>query len=162
MDDETRRRKRREYMRLWRERNREQSQTYQREYNRRYFADPARREAGRRRAADWYEANRERALAASRDRNARKPKVGRRAGAEHPNWKGEEVGYAALHAWVRRHKGTPRVCELCGITTAKRYEWANVDHRYRRELADWIRLCTSCHRTHDYEAGISKKGGPRR
>lgn len=66
-------------------------------------------------------------------------------------WKGENVSNVGLHQWVRRWKGAPRLCEMCGTTTAKKFEWANIDHKYRRILDDFIRLCTSCHRKYDYE-----------
>jgi hypothetical protein len=67
------------------------------------------------------------------------------------NWKGEKVSYVGLHAWIRRKKGTPRKCELCGTIKAKKYEWANIDHKYKRDVNDYFRCCTSCHRTYDME-----------
>lgn len=65
------------------------------------------------------------------------------------NWKGDEVGYFALHAWVRRKRGTPSKCEHCGTMTAKRFEWANISREYLRDLEDWVRLCKSCHILYD-------------
>lgn len=65
-------------------------------------------------------------------------------------WKGEAVGIKNLHHWVKRHKGKPSLCEHCGTTIAKAYDWANIDHKYRRRLEDFIRLCRSCHRKYDY------------
>lgn len=64
-------------------------------------------------------------------------------------WKGDNVGYVGLHNWVRKWKGTPSLCENCGTTEAKKFEWANVDHKYNRILEDYIRMCTSCHRKYD-------------
>jgi hypothetical protein len=64
-------------------------------------------------------------------------------------WKGEKVSYVGLHQWVRRKKGAPKKCEFCRTTKAKKFEWANIDHRYRRDIEDYIRLCTSCHRFYD-------------
>ena len=72
-----------------------------------------------------------------------------KTGPLHPNWKGDNVGYAALHKWVRQLLGSPSECTHCGTTTAKRYEWANVSHEYKREVSDWIRLCNSCHYGYD-------------
>jgi len=66
-------------------------------------------------------------------------------------WKGEEVGRVGLHRWVAYWKGRPRECEKCGSVNKKKYEWANVDHKYRRVLDDYIRMCTSCHRLYDME-----------
>ena len=65
------------------------------------------------------------------------------------NWKGDKVGYSGLHAWVRKELGKPNHCAYCQTTTAKKYEWANISHSYKRELSDWIRLCVSCHRLYD-------------
>jgi hypothetical protein len=73
-----------------------------------------------------------------------------RKGKDNPNWLGDSVGYFALHEWVRKWKGKPQVCESCGTTEAKKYEWANVDHKYRRVLDDYIQMCTKCHRKYDY------------
>lgn len=70
-------------------------------------------------------------------------------GDKHPLWKGDKVGYHALHRWVDLHKGKPSKCEHCGTTTAKKFEWANIDGQYNRSLDDFIRLCTSCHRKYD-------------
>lgn len=53
--------------------------------------------------------------------------------------------YKALHDWVRRHRGTPSLCEVCGTTTAKTYHWANLSQEYKRDLSDWRRLCPTCH-----------------
>ncbi len=65
-------------------------------------------------------------------------------------WKGENVGYHALHGWISKKLGKPRDCANCHRTDRKRYEWANISKTYRRDLSDYIRLCTSCHRLFDY------------
>lgn len=70
-------------------------------------------------------------------------------GEENPTWKGNDAGYAAIHKWVSRWKGKPSKCENCKTTTAKKFEWCNTDHQYRRNLDDWIRMCTTCHREYD-------------
>ena len=72
-----------------------------------------------------------------------------------PNWKGDLVGKPALHMWVKLHRGTPSLCEHCGTTTAKKFEWANKSRLYKRDLKDWLRLCTRCHNKYD---GIPQKG----
>jgi hypothetical protein len=56
-----------------------------------------------------------------------------------------------MHKWVITWKGKPQICEMCGTTTAKKFEWANRDHTYHRVLDDYIRMCTSCHRKYDIE-----------
>ncbi len=70
---------------------------------------------------------------------------------EHPQWKGGEANYRSIHAWVTRWKGKSELCEGCGKDGLKGKEihWANIDHKYRRVLEDYIRLCRSCHLNYD-------------
>jgi len=68
---------------------------------------------------------------------------------KHPGWKGDDVGYQALHTWIRKKLGSPKVCSMCNTTSSKKYEWANKSKTYSRNLKDWIRLCTKCHRIFD-------------
>lgn len=72
-----------------------------------------------------------------------------RSGKNHFAWKGDEVGYFALHVWVVRNLGRPSGCEHCGTTEKRKYEWANRSHEYKRDLTDWIRLCVPCHKAYD-------------
>ena len=72
------------------------------------------------------------------------------------NWRGENISNVGLHQWVRYWKGTPKVCEKCGTKKARKYEWANIDHAYKRKLEDFIRMCTSCHRKYDIENNCYK------
>lgn len=65
-------------------------------------------------------------------------------------YKGPKADYSALHHWIAREKGRPAYCEQCDKTSGK-FEWANIDGKYRRELVDWIRLCVQCHRKYDKE-----------
>lgn len=64
---------------------------------------------------------------------------------EHPNWKGDEVGYSAIHAWIKRKLGKPSKCEECCTVEATRFEWANISGQYKRDFSDWKRLCSKCH-----------------
>lgn len=66
-------------------------------------------------------------------------------GENNANWKGDKVGYSALHDWVRRVLGTPMQCENCGTTTHRQFEWANLSGEYKRDISDWARLCKMCH-----------------
>lgn len=63
------------------------------------------------------------------------------------HYKGESVGYYALHAWIKRHKGRACVCRKCG--SSKNIQWANISHEYKRNLFDYIELCAKCHRSYD-------------
>lgn len=67
-------------------------------------------------------------------------------GENHPLWKGNAVSYTNLHVWVRRHKGKPIICAICG---GMAQEWANKSRKYKRRLDDWIALCKKCHRLAD-------------
>ena len=69
-------------------------------------------------------------------------------------WKGEGVSYAGMHKWVTQWKGSPKYCENCGVLGKKNgkvwsIHWANIDHKYRRVLDDYIALCVKCHRGYD-------------
>lgn len=61
------------------------------------------------------------------------------------NWKGDEVGYYALHAWIIRNWGKATKCVNGHI--AKRYFWANISGEYKRDTSDWHELCQSCNQT---------------
>lgn len=72
-------------------------------------------------------------------------------GKANPAWKGNKVGYTALHQWVYKKLGQPRLCEHCGNSDLKprQYHWANKSRKYKRNVTDWIRLCASCHKKYD-------------
>jgi hypothetical protein len=72
-----------------------------------------------------------------------------------PNWKGNKVGNHGLHDWVKRKLGKPSKCEHCKSEVAKKYEWANKSQKYKRDINDWLRLCTKCHA--DYDRPIRMK-----
>jgi len=74
---------------------------------------------------------------------------------------GSTSQYKYLHVKVAKAFGKPALCEDCGRTDAKRYDWANLGNNYdgnyiiRRE--DWRRLCRSCHQKHDAHLFIGKR-----
>jgi len=69
-----------------------------------------------------------------------------KSGMNHKDWKGNEVGYATLHDWVRQNKPKPKpnACEICGKVTTK-LDAANISGEYKRDLNDFIYLCKKCH-----------------
>jgi hypothetical protein len=67
---------------------------------------------------------------------------------KHPNWMGDAVSYAGIHAWVYNNFDKPSLCNRCGTTKAKRFEWHNVSGKYKRDKKDWERLCSLCHCRH--------------
>lgn len=81
-------------------------------------------------------------------------------GLEHPKWKGDLVGYTALHEWVSRTYGKLNFCEMCQRSDKKQYDWANISGEYKRKRSDWLRLCRSCHQKYDkiYEKIAKTKG----
>ena len=58
-------------------------------------------------------------------------------------WKGDGVGYGALHGWVHRRLGKAKDCKRC-FGESKRYIWHNISGEYKRDLSDWIQLCKLC------------------
>jgi len=80
-------------------------------------------------------------------------------GEKNPRWKGEKAKYSAIHMWVKHHKGKPEICFKCG----KKHDgkkgsvhWANIDHKYKRNLDDYIALCPTCHKRHDLDNCLVK------
>ncbi len=61
-------------------------------------------------------------------------------------WKGDSVGYNALHAWVKRHLVKPHFCHDCNQPAL---DLANISGQYKRDLSDWEWLCRKCHMTKD-------------
>lgn len=78
-------------------------------------------------------------------------------------WKGDNVSKSGVHKWIVKQLGRPQRCDnpKCiyprfnarGVLMVKpdKFEWANIDHKYKRILSDWKRFCTPCHRAFDYE-----------
>lgn len=79
-------------------------------------------------------------------------------GPKNFQWKGNKVGYHALHLWVNTHLGKPVICQHCGKKGLKGREihWANKDHTYKRNLVDWISLCMQCHGKYDKAHGLRR------
>lgn len=77
--------------------------------------------------------------------------IGRNIGIKHFLWKGDKVGYYALHQWVAKWRGKSDICEHCGRSglSGHQIHWANKSGNYLRDLSDWIRLCVSCHKKYD-------------
>src|SRR3990167_10822947 len=64
-------------------------------------------------------------------------------------WKGDKAGYFAIHVWLRKKYGSANKCEQCKRKNAPKYEWANISKKYKRDILDYIQLCTSCHNYYD-------------
>ena len=68
-------------------------------------------------------------------------------GEDNPAYKGEDAGYGAIHAWVRRRKPKPKVCERC--ENPAKLDLANKSGEYSRDLSDWEYICRKCHMSGD-------------
>ena len=59
-------------------------------------------------------------------------------------WKGDNVGYRALHTWVKKKLGKAKRCVNSPLHKARRYYWGNISGEYKRDLSDWHELCPHC------------------
>ena len=84
-------------------------------------------------------------------RNMSVARAGRFQFEKSNQWKGDGVGYTALHDWVYRKLGRPMACEHCKdrFSNQRTLHWANKSGTYRRVADDWMRLCVSCHKKFD-------------
>ena len=77
---------------------------------------------------------------------------------KNPGWKGGEAKLSAKHQWIERYFGDAEEvpCMFCGDTRftkkglkPKKKHWANLDHKYTRDLQKWTVLCGACHVNYD-------------
>ncbi len=68
-------------------------------------------------------------------------------GNKNSMWKGDKVGYNAVHAWIKRNHSMPKLCEDCNLKKAQ--ELANIDGIFKRDMKHWRWLCCSCHSKRD-------------
>ena len=73
--------------------------------------------------------------------------LGQHTGEANFNWRGDDVGYYALHQWVGRHKPKTGRCSTCSFVGFT--EWANISGLYFRDLEDYAELCKDCHHEFD-------------
>ena len=95
-----------------------------------------------------------RAKMSAAKRGSRHPQYGKR-GEETNRWKGDAVGYTALHDWVRANKTKTGICTRCGRSGRKTH-WANLSHEYRRDLDDFAEMCQPCHWAYDGMSGMPR------
>jgi len=63
------------------------------------------------------------------------------------SWKGDDVGYPGLHAWVQKERPRTGICQHCGAAGGRTHN-ANISGEYRRDLDDFIEVCGKCHYRH--------------
>lgn len=71
------------------------------------------------------------------------------------NFKGDDAAYNTKHQWVYLRKGKANQCTNCGKIN-NRIHWSNVDHKYRRNVDDYVALCAKCHKRYDMENGLTR------
>lgn len=81
--------------------------------------------------------------------------LGKGIGKNNKKWRGNKVGYGALHDWIKNHYGKASKCEnnSC-LHISETYDWANISGKYKREISDWKQLCRSCHKKIDWKPKI--------
>ena len=74
-------------------------------------------------------------------------KGGKTKGENSVCWKGDNVGYTALHYWVKKNKPQKNYCERCGKTKV----WLDLANKgiYNRDFENWEELCRKCHMISD-------------
>ena len=64
------------------------------------------------------------------------------------SWKGDNVGYRALHQWIRKHLREPKLCHFC--EQLKKLDLCNISGEYLRDINDWFYACRRCHIIYDH------------
>jgi hypothetical protein len=65
------------------------------------------------------------------------------------SWKGDNVGYSAIHKWVTRKLGKAICCSVNPNHKSSAFQWSNISGTYKRDLKDFRSLCLSCHQKFD-------------
>lgn len=71
----------------------------------------------------------------------------KRMNEQNPHWKGDTVGYAGLHCWIRERKIKPTFCDGCSASPPR--DLANISGQYKRDINDFEWLCRRCHMNSD-------------
>lgn len=75
------------------------------------------------------------------------------SGEKNGNWKGENVGYVALHNRIKKQLVKPELCTKC--LRAKKLELSNKSGKYKTSVNDWEWICRSCH---EFRHGLIERG----
>src|SRR3990167_9188467 len=79
--------------------------------------------------------------------NLSKSHLNNQVGERNGMWKGDKVGYSALHDWIKRNKPKLTHCEKCN--NKKPLQAANISGEYKRDINDFMWLCARCHVYYD-------------
>jgi hypothetical protein len=73
------------------------------------------------------------------------------SGSSHPNWKGDQAGYEAIHIYLNDHFPKVGICDEC--KHPRRTHYALITGRsYSRNRDDYRELCSPCHGRYDSSA----------
>lgn len=90
-----------------------------------------------------------------------KKKIGfANSGSKNGMWKGDEIGYNALHTYIKNNKPKPELCENC--KNKKPFDLANISGEYKRDINDFEWLCRKCHMEKDGRMITLKKNHKKR
>jgi len=77
-------------------------------------------------------------------------------GEKNGMWKGDNIKYRALHAWLVSEYGKANKCEK-DLTHKGMFVWANISGKYLRDRNDFKMLCQSCHMKSDHDKLIKAR-----
>jgi hypothetical protein len=78
-------------------------------------------------------------------------------GERNPSWRGDAVGYNAIHSWLSRRHPRRGVCDHCGKSTPTQYAFLRHPEPHTRQREDYAELCSSCHLKLDYASGQRRR-----
>lgn len=93
-------------------------------------------------------------------RKMKKAAVGKHNGKKSNLWIDGRAWRKTAHQWIIQQLGQPTKCEHCtkdGLS-GQQIDWANTDHKYRKKISEWIRLCKKCHAIYDKTFNNTHKG----
>lgn len=72
-------------------------------------------------------------------------------GENHPQWKGDAIGYRMIHQWLQEKFGKATKCENKKCSRkSQNFQWALIKgKKYSRKRDIFFQLCASCHKNHD-------------
>lgn len=100
-------------------------------------------------------------LSSNQNREVQRKRMTGMSGDKNYNWVGDKVKYKSLHRWIEIQLGLAKnhVCKFCeGKSGSATMNWANLDHRYTRDLSKWVPLCKICHSIYDQKMFNSYSG----
>lgn len=68
-------------------------------------------------------------------------------GETHYLWQKGKISYGGIHSWIRKKLGNAKLFKCSCGAPAK--HWSNVDHKYKRNVKDFVPMCVPCHTKYD-------------